>query len=218
VWRIFPREPLPLEALSFTENEYQGMRATVIRHSLVGDKGMLVLVDRTHYERMKGYLTQGAVGLDGREVGRVAWNIRRVENGRPWFGADIGEDNFPAESVLESHVSYEKGCFLGQETIARMHYRGHPNWKLVGLSGGHLIPAVGAELQSQDEKAASTSGAAGRITSAVFSPALQRTLCLGYVRAPLAATGTKFSVRDGGVLSSFVIVDLPVTGGPPDAQ
>jgi folate-binding Fe-S cluster repair protein YgfZ len=43
-------------------------------------------------------------------------------------------------------VSYEKGCFLGQETIARMHYRGHPNWKLVGLAGGDEVPAIGESL------------------------------------------------------------------------
>jgi folate-binding protein YgfZ len=217
VWRIFPRDPLPLEALAFTENEYQGMRAVVVRHSVVGDKGMLVLADRGHCERMRSYLVQGAVGLDGCEIGRVAWNTRRVENGRPWFGADISEENFPAESVLESHVSYDKGCYLGQETIARMHYRGHPNWKLVGLAGGSPVPPRGAALRSEHEDVASSS-TTGKITSAVFSPVLQRSLCLGYVRAPLAVAGAKFSVRDGGPDMSLVIVDLPIKGGPPDAQ
>ena len=218
VWRIFPREPLPMEALAFTENEHLGMHATVVRHSVVGDRGMLVLVARTEHERMKSYLAQGAIGLDGREVGRLAWNTRRIENGRPWFGADIGEDSFPAESSLESHVNYEKGCYLGQETIARMHYRGHPNWKLVGLAGGREVPPVGAVLAGGDEDAASSNTTAGRITSAVFSPALQRVLCLGFVRAPLATAGTRFSIRDGGPDASLVIVELPIKGGSPDAK
>jgi folate-binding protein YgfZ len=216
VWRIFPREPLPMEALTFTENDYQGLRATVIKHSVAGDKGMLVVVSREQHERMKSYLLQGAVGLDAREAGRVAWNTRRIENGRPWIGVDVTEDNFPAESSLESHVSYEKGCYLGQETIARMHYRGHPNWKLVGLAGGNDVPAPGASLSSTGDDAAASSTAAGRITSSVFSPALKRALCLGYVRAPLAIPGATFSVRDGG--PSLVIIDLPVKGGPPDAK
>jgi folate-binding protein YgfZ len=218
VWRIFPREPLPMEAFAFTENEYQGLHATVIRHSVVGDKGMLMLVSSEHHERIKAYLVQGAVGLDGAEIGRAAWNTRRVEKGRPWFGTDVTEENFPAECGLESHVSYDKGCYLGQETIARMHYRGHPNWKLVGLSGATDVPAPGDALvaapHDASSNAASSTNAAGRITSAVFSPALERALCLGYVRAPLAVPGAEFLVREGGRTASLTIVELPLKGDP----
>ena len=215
VWRLFPREPLPMEALSFTGNDYQGMHTTVIRHSVAGDKGMLLVVAAEHHERIKSYLLQGAIGMDGCEVGRAAWNTRRIENGRPWIGADVTEDNFPAESALESYVSYEKGCYLGQETIARMHYRGHPNWKLVGLAGGAHVPAIGAALRASASGDDATP--AGRITSAVFSPALGRALCLGYVRAPLATTGAEFLVEDGRD-TPLVIIDLPIKGGPPDAK
>jgi folate-binding protein YgfZ len=202
-----------MEPLTFTENEYQGVHATVIRHSLAGDKGLLMLVPRAQHEQLKSYLLQGAIGMDGCEAGRVAWNTRRIENGRPWIGVDVTEDNFPAESSLESHVSYEKGCYLGQETIARMHYRGHPNWKLVGLAGGGHVPDAGASLIADSEPDAP----AGRITSAVFSPALRRALCLGYVRASLATAGAVFSVRDNAD-TSLVIVDLPVKGGSSDAK
>lgn len=224
VWRIFPREPLPMEAFAFTENDYQGLRATVIRHSLVGDKGMLMLVPREHHERIKSYLVQGAVGLDGTEIGRAAWNTRRIEKGRPWFGIDVTEENFPAESSLDSHVNYEKGCYLGQETIARMHYRGHPNWKLVGLAGGAEVPAIGAALfagatasSAKEDEEMAAPNATGRITSAVFSPALKRALCLGYVRATLAETGAEFSAREGGRTASLTVVELPLKGDPPHA-
>ena len=134
VWRIFPREPLPLKPGEFTENEYQGMRATIVRHTVAGDKGLHVIVPREYLPRMRDYLVQGGVGIDCGPVGRIAWNTRRVENGLPWFGTDVTEENFPKETRLDDHVNYEKGCYLGQETIARMHYRGHPNWQLVGLT------------------------------------------------------------------------------------
>ncbi|HET6347979.1 MAG TPA: glycine cleavage T C-terminal barrel domain-containing protein [Candidatus Krumholzibacteria bacterium] len=214
VWRIFPREPLPLEGGAFTENDYQGMRATVVRHSLVGDKGMLVIVERAYYERMKAYLVQGAVGMDGAEIGGGAWNTRRVENGRPWFGADVTADNFPAECGLESHVSYEKGCYLGQETIARMHYRGHPNWKLVGLSGVDEVPAAGTELVAASG-GKTDDATAGRVTSAVFSPMLKGALCLAYVRTPLAVAGAVFHIR--GAAAPLTLIDLPLKGGPTNA-
>jgi folate-binding protein YgfZ len=211
VWRIFPREPLPMEAFAFTENQYQGLHATVIRHSVVGDKGLLMLIPAEHHDRIKSYLVQGAVGLDGAEIGRAAWNTRRIEKGRPWFGTDVTEENFPAECGLESHVSYDKGCYLGQETIARMHYRGHPNWKLVGLAGDADVPAIGALLETTSEGAAPP---AGRITSAVFSPALKRALCLGFVRAAMDAPGSVFFVSEGGNAESLTIVELPLKGDP----
>ncbi len=141
IWRIFPREPLPLENLTFTENEYQGLRATVVRRSITGEKGIHVVVSRGHLDRMRDYLVQAGVGMDMRLVGRIAWNMRRIEAGLPSYGHDVSEDNFPKEARLDDHVSYDKGCYLGQETIARMHYRGHPNWLLVGLTTGDDAPA-----------------------------------------------------------------------------
>ncbi len=141
IWRIFPREPLPLENLTFTENEYQGLHAMVVRHSVAGEKGMHVIVSRGEVERMRDYLVQGGIGMDMQAVGRVAWNMRRVEVGLPCYGIDVSEDNFPKEARLDDHVSYDKGCYMGQETIARMHYRGHPNWILVGLAAGEDAPA-----------------------------------------------------------------------------
>jgi folate-binding protein YgfZ len=134
VWRLFPREPLPLRDGEVTRNSYLDIAATVIRHTVAGDKGMHVLTARDSFARLRDYLVQGGVGIDCGPVGRVAWNTRRIENGLPWLGSDVTEDNFPKEARLDDHVSYEKGCYLGQETIARMHYRGHPNWQLVGLT------------------------------------------------------------------------------------
>jgi len=143
VWRVFPREALPLKPFEFTENAYQDIRATVVRHSITGDKGLHVIVPHESAGLLRQYLVQGGIGIDCGPVGRTAWNMRRVENGLPWFGVDIEtpEGNFPKEARLDDHVSYDKGCYLGQETIARMHHRGHPNWLLIGLaleSGGGL--------------------------------------------------------------------------------
>jgi glycine cleavage system aminomethyltransferase T len=102
-----------------------------------------------------------------------------------------------------------------------MHYRGHPNWKLVGLAGGADVPAIGAALLSSSSAGATddaaSSAAAGRITSAAASPALHRALCLGYVRATLATVGAEFSVREGGHTASLTVVELPLKGDPPHA-
>jgi folate-binding protein YgfZ len=188
VWRVFPRDALPLKAGEFTENEYQGMRAIVVRHSVVGDKGLHVIVAREHLARMRDYLVQGGVGIDCGPVGRIAWNLRRIENGLPWFGADVTDENFPKETRLDDHVNYEKGCYLGQETIARMHYRGHPNWQLVALSVPGDAPCTPA-YQEQWERLAEL-------------PTLERSAAaasadLRAMSAPQHAVGTELFPVDG---------------------
>lgn len=85
-----------------------------------------------------------------------AYETARIEAGVPRFGADITTDNFPGETgTLARAVSFEKGCYPGQETVARMHYRGHPNKALYRLviENSEMVP--GAEI-SQNEKAVGT--------------------------------------------------------------
>jgi len=133
-WRLFPDGPLPTEVLAFGDTEYMGTPITVLRNSVSGEKGMQLIVPVDDIALFRSYIVQAGRGLDMELVGHTAWNIRRVENGLPWFGPDIGDDNFPKETRLDDVVNYEKGCYLGQETLARMHYRGHPNWLLVGMA------------------------------------------------------------------------------------
>src|SRR5262249_34468163 len=59
--------------------------------------------------------------------------VRRLEAGLPRYGVDVSEDNFPFEANLDSAISYTKGCYIGQEVVARAHARGHANKRLVGL-------------------------------------------------------------------------------------
>ena len=139
-WRIFPDGPLPLDALTFGEGLYQETHITVLRNGVTGDKAMQMIIGVEGLGLIRNYLVQAGRGIDSLPVGQVAWNIRRVENGMPWFGPDVTTDNFPKEARLDDVVNYEKGCYLGQETLARMHYRGHPNWLLVGLTPTGDLP------------------------------------------------------------------------------
>jgi folate-binding protein YgfZ len=82
----------------------------------------------------------------------------------------VSEDNFPKEARLDSHISYEKGCYLGQETIARMHYRGHPNWLLVGLTTGEKAPAPFTYDENADASALTLDHVAGTELFSLDSP------------------------------------------------
>ena len=73
------------------------------------------------------------------EVSAEAAELTRVESGRPRFGREMGPETMPAEAgIVERAVNFEKGCYIGQEPVARLHYRGRPNRVLRGLvtSGG----------------------------------------------------------------------------------
>jgi folate-binding protein YgfZ len=116
-------------------------------------------------------LRAGAVlaGSDGYETARV-------EMGTPRFGSDIGPENFPAEAgILERAVSFSKGCYPGQETVARMHYRGHPNRIL------HRLVVEGTSPPTPDTPIFQNEKQVGRITSAAPLPVGGQHLALAYL-------------------------------------
>ena len=118
-----------------------------------------------------------------------AYETARIEAGVPRFGADITPENFPAEAggVLERAVSFEKGCYPGQETVARMHYRGHPNKMLYRfeLEPNPAEPTEpGDEILQGEERVigpVSTIGVVGWISSVAPFPVGDRILALGYL-------------------------------------
>jgi len=135
-------------------------------------------------------LAAGAV-----EVSPEAAEIVRIEAGRPRFGAEMGTETMPAEaSIVEQAVSFTKGCYIGQETVARLHYKGKPNRHLRGLrfSG----PAQRGEALRLGEKEV------GSVGSAALSPALGP-IGLAIVRRE-AEPGTTLTVGEDGVTAEVV--------------
>jgi folate-binding protein YgfZ len=123
---------------------------------------------------------------------RHALDILRVEHGYPWFGVDITEENLPQEvNRNEQAISFTKGCYLGQETVARIDALGHVNKTLCQVSfPGPRIPEAGEQLISDGKTI-------GHVTSAVWSPQLNAPLALAYVRRGHNAVGSKLSSSVG---------------------
>ena len=135
------------------------------------------------------------------DVGFEAAEALRIEAGLPRQGFELTGEQFPQEARLDEAISYDKGCYLGQETVARIHYRGNVNRLLVGL---HLHEPVarGASLFAQEREV-------GEVTSVAESPRLGP-IGLGYVRREVAVAGTDLTLRaDRGELLAAEISDLP---------
>jgi len=127
-----------------------------------------------------------------REIGEEAAECVRIERGRPRYGVDLDDTVIPQEAGLnERAVSFTKGCYVGQETVARLFYRGKPNRQLRGLKSPEPI-AVGSELSYGDRVVAT-------VTSAALSPRFGP-IALALVRRE-APVGTK--------LGEAEVVELP---------
>jgi folate-binding protein YgfZ len=138
----------------------------------------------------------------GALFGTAAEEILRVEAGVPRQGSELDEQVMPAEAgVVERAVSFTKGCYIGQEPVARLHYRGHANRVLRSLLLDGDPPAPGSEVRVEGK-------AVGRVTSAVRSPSLGLTLALGVLRRELE-DGQRVVVGGDGAERAAEVAPVP---------
>ena len=157
--------------------EIAGASVLAARHDPTGEPGMTLLVLRDQVEAVwDALLATDDVLAEGkrriRPVGWYAFNIARIEAGTPLFNIDFGTNNLPHESgLLAQRVSFTKGCFLGQEVVARMENLGRPKQTLIGFKcQGELLPVSGAQVF--DSGSERLSDPIGTVTSSTLSPML----------------------------------------------
>lgn len=141
-----------------------------------------------------------------RPTGWAAFNAARIEGGRPIFGIDFDETVLPAETgQLERAVSFTKGCYLGQEIVARMHARGQVPRQIVGLRVNEdALPVAGTLLYDDQDNQV------GGITSSTVSPVLSNAcICLGLVKKPFIPPGSVVRVPAEGAMRKATVVELP---------
>lgn len=116
--------------------------------------------------------------------------VFRIESGIPRFGIDMDGETVIPEIGLEGLISYEKGCYIGQEVIARIHFRGKVAKELKGL----VFEAPEALVNKGDELLTHEGKNAGVVTSKTYSPKLKRHIAMAYVRSAYAANGTELRI------------------------
>ncbi|MEM7682670.1 MAG: glycine cleavage T C-terminal barrel domain-containing protein [Planctomycetota bacterium] len=153
--------------------------------------------------------------LRGRPVGWDAYNTARIEAGEPWFRIDYGPTNTPHEvgpRLLAQTVSLTKGCWLGQEAVARTENLGRPKRRLIGLRiQENALPPAGAEVRSHHDDPAKRK-AVGVVTSSTLSPLLgQAPIALAQVGHAHHKPGTTLQIPAEGRWVAAQTVALPFT-------
>jgi len=153
-------------------------------------------------------LIAAAKQIGGRAVGWQASEVARIEAGIPRFGADMDGTNLPLEcgpALSDRAIVYNKGCYIGQEVINRIHSVGHVNRELRGLRLADdlkSLPARGDKLFHGGKEV-------GYVTSAVRSPSLDANIALGYVRREANKIGIELTLLTAAGESPVKIVPLP---------
>lgn len=166
----------------------EGDGLVLVRHDEYGELGFDLIAPVEGGPALWASLAEQA-----QPFGWLAAEILRVEAGEPRWGAELNGDHFPLEAELEEALSHTKGCYPGQEVVARMRDRGHPNKLLRPLAiAGDKVPVRGAHVLARDEPKP-----VGTIYSAVASPTLG-VRALAYLKTECAEPGTTlFAVVDG---------------------
>jgi folate-binding protein YgfZ len=141
-----------------------------------------------------------------RPMGWAAFNAARIEGGRPFFGIDFDDTILPAESgQMNRAVSFTKGCYPGQEIVARMHARQVVAKQVVGLKfADDNLPIAGAPVTDDKDNVV------GGITSSTISPMLSNTaIAIGLLKRQAIAPGTVLNVPAEGAMRKAVVTAMP---------
>jgi folate-binding protein YgfZ len=180
----------PLAPHTLTVQEGPGGHPLIVaRASQTGESGFDLFaageIASLIWERLADAVRQ----VGGRPAGWEALNTLRVEAGLPWWGHELSPAIVPLEARLERAISFTKGCYVGQEIIARIDARGRVNNLLGGLRlSGTALPAPGSRVLGDGK-------AIGRITTAVYSPAVGGPIALAFMRREWTEPGRSVVVE-----------------------
>ena len=168
----------------------------IARADPIGGGGFHLIVEKAAFSQVQQMLL--AVGVV--PIGEETYQVLRIEAGRPEFGHELGDEYIPLEANLWAEVSFTKGCYTGQEIIARMESRQRLAKQLMGLRFEAEVTLPATLLSSEHE--------AGVVTSIAHSP-VRGWIGLGYVKSAEATAGQRVQARSGEQTSYATVSALP---------
>jgi folate-binding protein YgfZ len=174
------------------EVKIDSIPCTVTRKTFGGFPAADILTAQENVESMWNILLEKSKAAGGGPIGYTSLSALRLEQGAPWFGYDFGDKQIPHEARLEdSHVSYTKGCYTGQEIVERVRSRGQVNRRRVDLIfPGARVPSAGEVLTAEGKPV-------GFVTRASALPSRPFAIGMGYLRKENNAIGSQVEWAGG---------------------
>ncbi|MDA2938270.1 hypothetical protein MYX75_08420 [Acidobacteria bacterium AH-259-A15] len=182
----------PSTQYAVQETKWNKMILWLIRKDELAEPGFEVVVPREVASSVREAILEKGSGFGLRQVGPEARNILRLEAGIPWYGADMDENRYPMEARLDEAISLTKGCYIGQEVVAKATHIGGVGNLLMGLKlKGNSVPAKDSRVLNADAKQI------GAVTSAVSSPRFECPIAFAYLKRAFARSGEVYQVEVG---------------------
>ena len=194
----------PVRDLDHLEGAIGQRKVLVIRATHTGEEGYDLVVSRADLIDVISRVQEAGKRFSLAWVGVDAQEMLRIEAGIPRYGLDMNADNLMLETGLDHAVSFDKGCYLGQEIVERIHSRGHVNKRLAGLILAGRAPVEGGG------KIFHGSREIGKITSSAFSPYKDSVIALGYVQREAFNPGDAVVVQDRDKQITASLAALPI--------
>jgi len=190
------------------ERDVLGMKVLVCQVPRLLNEGYDLIVPANRLVDLWKSLLETGKGMGLFPVGFRALNLRRVEAGIPWYEFDMDEKTLPLEAGLEKNaISLTKGCYIGQESVARITYRGQVQRKLAGLIiAGDTLATKGDKVFKEEQEV-------GWVTTSVLSIALHHPIALGYLRREVLEPGTALWIEHSDTALSATVATLPFIPG-----
>ncbi|MCE9589949.1 MAG: hypothetical protein K8S99_05435 [Planctomycetes bacterium] len=234
--RVIAEDPAKMIDMPGTHHvlTLNGQYVTAYRWDECGVTGVRLLIPREHEAELVQALAAPLGGLNpepaptspeekpgeqkirGRGIGWLAFNTARIEAGSPLFHIDFGPDTLPHETgILAATASFTKGCYLGQEIVARMQNLGHPKKVLVGLKfEDDRLPIAGAQVFEPAEAAGVSGTVIGGVTSSTLAPMLGgKAVALAMMKWGKHRAGTRAAVPAEGGMAPAVVQGLSFLNG-----
>ncbi|MBA2564080.1 MAG: hypothetical protein H0V09_01490 [Gemmatimonadetes bacterium] len=183
----------------------------IARFDEVGVPGVHVLVRRSGLDTLREVLDRAAAEQGGGPASLDAWHACRVEAGVPWQGAELDESVLPMEAGLRAILDDHKGCYIGQETVARALVQGRTNWNLWGLR----LPRDSGVSPGDELRGTVKQRPVVRVRSVVRSPSSPEPLALGFVHREVAQAGPLTVKAEAGEIEVVLErLPFPESGAP----
>ena len=193
-----------LGEFDITARKVDGKDLKIIKTNRTGEIGYDILSSSNYSADIWKLLTYQKLKYTPEPFGFESLNSLRIEAGIPIYNVDMDETTIPIEAGLWNALDFEKGCYIGQEVIARIKYRGRVNWHLRGFI------LEGSKIAKRGDKLIKNSKTIGHITSSTFSYTLNKPIAMGYIRREHTKEGTQVNIKtEGNNLISCLVADLP---------